>query len=303
MNALNLVTLVIALQCYTLTSYTPDLTKLFPENELRPIIIKNRATLSMVPQWIDDDTYKNAFYWYGLPESVRHLIDMPMSNEITYSDAIVYLTKFLEKDIHYLELGTSFGKNFLQVAHAVANSTLVGYDIENISPIMESILTNKTVLDEWSTPCILGEGPWNSTYHTLKKGNSSLSLYSQKTNNNTVLYLSGDVLDEQSWQRLQGRKFNLIFSDACHDPKALLYEYKMLEKYDLIDSNEFIFIWDDLGGAMTDAFMQIFDILRTKNQLQEYQGFVVQLRGWLGTHIHHHNIGIIMHTKTLPPIK
>ncbi len=266
--------------------YTPDPASLFPAAIMEPIIIKNRETLSAIPQWIDDNLYHNSFFWYGLPECVRHLVNKPIGNDITYSDAIVYLATLLKKDIRYLELGTSFGKNFIQVAHAISNSCLVGFDLEIISPVLEGFLVSKQQLDSWKT-----KEP------SLKTDPSSLTAYTQKTNNNTVLYLSGDIYDEKSWERLEGMKFNMLFSDASHYPDAILHEYCMLIKYDLIDPDEFIFIWDDLGGAMTTAFMNIFELLSKKYDLEPTDGFIIPLRGWLGVNEPHHNVGIILHSQ------
>jgi hypothetical protein len=269
------------------TPFILNLTELFPAQEMEAIIQKNRETLSMVPEWVEDATYQTAVYWYGLPESVRHLIDRPIGNDITYSDAMVHLTKKLKKKICYLELGTSFGKNFLQVAHAISHSTLVGFDFEKISPAMKRFLINDTEIATWNSLC----------KDSFKKDQPSLTRYNQITHENTVYYLNADLFDEGAWQRLHGMKFNMIFSDALHTPEALLNEYQMLTKYDLIDPDECIFVWDDLGGEMTKMFMCIFDMLGKKYQLSMEQGFVIPLRGWLGTHMHHHNVGIILHTQ------
>ena len=56
-------------------------------------------------------------------------------------------------------------------------------------------------------------------------------------NDNYIQYLCGDVFDENSWGKLRGQKFNIIFSDAFHSPKGLKFEYEMLKKYQLSNSN------------------------------------------------------------------
>lgn len=183
-----------------------------------------------------------------------------------------------------MEVGTSFGKNFLQVANACSKATLVGLDIENISPVLNSYLMNSQKINEWDT-----------VKNSLKKNKSSFTRYQQKTNDNTVFYLSGDVFDENSWKNLEGMKFNTIFSDAFHTPEALLHEYKMLEKYDLIDSEEFIIVFDDLGGDMTTSFFKIFNNLYEKYNLHFNQRFIIPLRGWLGVNEDNHQVGFIVH--------
>ena len=114
---------------------------------------------------------------------------------------------------------------------AYGKGQFTGFDIEEINPVLESQLQflNR---EEWSTPS-----------RSIKKGSSSMKSY--QFGNSTVRYMSADVWDENSWARLKGQKFNMVFSDALHTPKAILFEFEMLVKYDLLDS-QFIIFWDDL---------------------------------------------------------
>src|SRR5208283_5932960 len=81
--------------------------RMFPEGEIKPVIEANRATLRQVTQWITDDVYNQSLMQYGLPENRRHLIDTEIPDEITYTDAILYLSRFLKKRLTYLEIGVS----------------------------------------------------------------------------------------------------------------------------------------------------------------------------------------------------
>lgn len=272
----------------TTNSFTLDIAQLFPDHVIIPVIQKNRHVLSMVPTWVKDEDYASAFYWYGLPEHVRHLIDKPIGNEPTYSDVIVALKRFLKKPVSYLELGVSVGKNFYQIMNAATDSVLTGFDIENINPIFSSFLERKKIMGEFTTPT-----------DSLKKNNSSMTHYYYAPTNNVVRYLSADIFDNNAWRYLAGEKFNLIFSDAFHTPEGLLQEHAMLDKFDLLDHDEFIIVWDDLGGLMSDTFMKIFTMLQKKFHLPDSAKMMIDVRGWLGINEPYHRVGIIMNVKNV----
>ncbi len=253
--------------------------KRLPKDQISPIVAYNRNTLRKVSQWIDEDVYQKSLFQYGLPETVRHLIDNPLGDEITYSDAMLYLSQFLKKKIEYLEIGVSVGKNFFQVMNFLKGSSMTGFDIEEINPVLERFLT----LQEKSE--------WTTRSQSLKQSNSSLKQYEFSQNRNSVRYISGDVYDESCWQRLSGYKFNIIFSDALHSADALLYEWEMIKKYELLDADEFLMVWDDLGGEMERAFDQIWaDVAKTYG-LGSQDRLRVKLNGWIG--LKQHQVGFI----------
>ena len=74
-----------------------SINKLLKKKDITPVLQKNRENLSKVKCWIDDNVYKNSIYNYGLPPRVRHLIDLQVGNETTYSDLLVFLSQFLNK--------------------------------------------------------------------------------------------------------------------------------------------------------------------------------------------------------------
>jgi len=187
--------------------------------------------------------------------------------------------------IYTTELGVSVGKNFLQITNSLYNSLLVGFDIEEINPNLEEHFKKKSFVE------------WETSTRSIKKSNSSLTEYIDENNSNIVKYLSGDILDENSWQKLNGHKFNLIFSDALHDPNALLFEFKMIQKYKLLNNDEFIIMWDDLGGEMTISFMKIWFELKRKYNLRKKNMFMINLRGWLGVNEAYHTYGVIHFEK------
>ncbi len=256
--------------------------KIFPNNKIEPIVNFNRETLKKVNNWIDDEIYEKSIYQYGLPQHAKHLINLDIGKDISYSDAILYYSSFLKKDIKYLELGISVGKNFFQITNFLKNSNITGFDIEEINPILENFFHKSKRIK------------WETMKGSMKKTKSSLTTYSYPPNNNRITYVSGDVFDENSWKQLSGNKYNIIFSDAFHAPEALLHEFQMIKKYSLIDEDEFILIWDDLHGEMNSSFNQIWFDLSKKYDLKNNNKLRISLNGWLGQNEFVHEIGIIM---------
>lgn len=252
--------------------------RLLPPLAMVPIIEKNRLTLEKVPSWIDDATYENSVFGYGLPKHLRGVIDLEIGNELTYTDVLVYLCTTFRQPVRYLELGVSVGKNFVQMLYALTNCELVGFDIEDINPTIANRLTS------------VSSTLWDSPEQSLKSARSSFTQYRFNENNNIVSYISADIWDEQAWTLLEGKRFNVLFSDALHTPEALVHEYRMLEKYDLL-ADDFVMLWDDLNGSMQDAFREIvgrFDRLRP---LGRSESSILDLRGWLGIHEDRHPVG------------
>lgn len=252
----------------------------FTPEQITPVIRQNRAVLSSVPRWIDDSVYDHSIFQYGLPAALKLLIDKPLSSEVTYTDALCFLLTRLSKPVRYLELGVSVGKNFFQVANSLQNSSLTGFDIEEINPILEARFSDRTPISRWAT-----------METSTKKGESSLTSY--RLQSNEVRYLSGDIFDEGSWARLAGEKFNVIFSDAFHSPDALRFEYEMLKRYRLIADEQFIMMWDDLGGGMTREFFHIYDAMQLEHGLTSANLSLNAYRGWLGEYVAKHMIGMI----------
>ncbi len=248
--------------------------------EIAEVIQKNRESISIVNDWIDDNIYENSVFRYGLPENLKPLINKPIDNNITYTDIICFLQTNLTSKINYLELGVSVGKNFFQICRFLQNSRLTGFDLENINPTLEDHFSNKDLIAKWKT-----------FSNSLKQDESTFSKY--RYSSNDVYYLSGDIFDEESWKNLKGQKYNIIFSDAFHSPDALEFEFKMLLKYELIDTENFILIWDDLGGPMTKQFIKIYKSLSTKLSLNKNNLALNRYNGWLGNHECKHLIGII----------
>lgn len=253
--------------------------KIFPYSyeQIRDFIIENRETLSVIENWIDEKSFNDSIFNYGVPDFIKTEINKEINHEITYSDLISFISNSFFEKVNYLEIGVSLGKNFFQVVSNVNNlSQAFGFDIEEIYPILEQklIFHNKS--------------EWEPMIGSLKSTNSSLKEYT--FNNNLVNYISADVWDEASWKKLCGRQFNVIFSDALHTPEAILFEFEMIMKYNLL-ADRFVIIWDDLVGVMQKSFHKIIEKYNAKINLKD--AYLLNVNGWVGQYEEQHTIGII----------
>jgi len=263
--------------------YAKRASRVFEGLPLGDIHRANRESLSQIPHWIDDHTWKNSVFQYGLPESVRHLIDSDIGEATTYTDVILGLAGRLRKPVRYLEIGVSVGKTFFQISRYLKNADLVAFDIEEINPVLR---------DQFS---VASRTEWPTFAGSIKKAHSSLTTLAQDPDTNRVAYLSGDVFDEANWKRLaRNGPFNLIFSDALHTPEALLHEYEMLTKFDLLDQDQLVIAWDDLGGGMIQAYEQNCLRLKEARPGKPSSHFIVLLRGWLGENEPEHAVGFFV---------
>lgn len=245
---------------------------------LNEIIAENRQNLAEIKTWIDEAAMKNSCFKYGMPDTIRPFIDVPLSKKPSYSDYINYYSALIKEPINYLEVGVSVGKNFFQVLNHVQNAQLTGFEIEEINPPLKQQLH------------FHGVEYWKNKADSIKKNDASFSTFSYATNK--VNYLSADVFDENSWAKLAGQKFNIIFSDAFHDDTALFLEYEMIQKYDLL-ADKFLFFWDDLHGSMESAFVKITADMKGKYKLTNDNCFIFETTGWIGENEPPHPTGLI----------
>jgi hypothetical protein len=251
-----------------------------PEATLSGIVKENREALAKIPNWIDDGAFNASCFKYGVPDFIKDDINKPINSDTTYTDLMVYLSRKHLKALNYLEIGVSVGKNFFQLLEARKDGRFTGFDIEEINPILESKLNFETK-EEWDTP-----------KKSIKKVSSSWKTYS--FGQATVNYLSADVWDEKSWAKLAGQKFNLVFSDALHTPEAILFEFEMLVKYDLLDK-QFIIFWDDLVGKMQNSFYRIIRKYDKAYKIEDI--YLMNINGWIGQHEGPHTVGAISNFK------
>jgi len=236
----------------------------------------NRKTLASVDNWIDEEAFARSYFKYGVPDFLKAVINKPIGDTATYTDLMVHLAKHYFKQVNYLEIGVSVGKNFFQLLNALDNTRFSAFDIEEINPVLAKKLS-PGARTEWDTPAT-----------SIKKNRSSLSAFD--FGGSPVNYLSGDVWDANSWSKLEGNKFNLVFSDALHTPQAILFEFEMLVKYQLLD-DRFVIVWDDLVGKMKNSF---FKIIRKYDSIYQIKDiYLLEINGWVGENEGPHSVGII----------
>ena len=248
----------------------------FSADELAEPIRANRASLQSVDNWIDEKAFTRSYFQYGVPGFLKEVINKPIGNAPTYTDLMVLLARRYFQKVNYLEIGVSVGKNFFQLLNALDNTRFSAFDIEEINPVLAGKLA-PGARTEWDTPA-----------SSIKKNKSSLSTFDYR--GKKVDYLSGDVWDTNSWAKLEGNKFNLVFSDALHTPQAILFEFEMLVKYRLLD-DQFIIVWDDLVGKMKNSFFRIIRKYDTVYRIKDI--YLLEINGWVGENEGPHSVGII----------
>lgn len=248
----------------------------FTAEELNKAIKTNRNSLKIIDNWIDETAFKNSFFAYGVPDFIKAELNKEINGTETYSDYMLLIGNKHFKKVSYLEIGVSVGKNWFQMINGLHNAKFTGFDIEEINPVIEKKFVFKNVI-EWASPS-----------NSIKKNRSSLSRY--EYDSKEVNYVSADVWDINSWEKLRGNKFNIVFSDALHTPEAILFEFEMLVKFNLLDER-FVIVWDDLVGDMKNSF---FEIIRKYNKAYTIKEvYLLEMNGWVGEHEGVHSVGII----------
>lgn len=239
-------------------------------------IENNRRVLGKVDNWIDEKAFSESWFSYGVPNFIKTELNKEIDSTPTYTDFMGVLVDKHFNNLNYLEIGVSVGKNFFQMLHADVPGKFTAFDIESINPVLERQF-EKQQHNTWVTPA-----------SSIKKTDSSLTTY--KFHEKTIEYICADVWDETSWKKMQGSKFNLVFSDALHTPQAILFEFEMLVKYKLLD-DKFIIVWDDLVGKMKNSFFRIIKKYDSSFGIQDV--YFLNVNGWVGQHEPPHSVGLI----------
>ena len=221
------------------------------------VYTRNRQTLSGIRNWVTEEALKNSLWRYGVPvewsgsyhDSVDSTGLSDIESEITASDILAFAGRRLGDGVSYLEIGVSVGKNLIQIERQLKGASLVGLDVEKLNPVLRNQFKECIYVGEPSEPYEV---------KTLAGGKvkKQTTLQRLTSADNTFEYLSGDQFRADTWERLAGRKFNLIFSDGVHTPEALRSEFQFLVKHDLIDQKRCVVFWDDLHSpVMQSAFL------------------------------------------------
>lgn len=277
------------------------------------IVTSNRTILKSIPQWIRYEDWKSppSLFNYGVPPYIFPKLNLPISNEPNLTDLICYYALSLiqlEQDVSYLEIGVSVGKSFWQIHETCINFAktqnrkcqLHGLDIEKPNLVLANLLSTTYTANQ----CIEA-----MDHDFLERNANSLrkDLPNRKWSwgSDDVVYFEGDEFDRELWLNIKKDKrqstYNLIFSDACHLPSALLFEYEQITKLGLLDiTKPFAYIFDDLEndsskGHMWSSVKHIAkDLMKLSNDSQQKIQFKhLTLPGWIGEHEHLHNVAVI----------
>jgi hypothetical protein len=222
------------------------------------IYAKNRKTLKSVSDWISADSLERSLWRYGVPADwttdtnlgfVDRTTLAEIESEVTSADLLGFVARFCLQKLSYLEIGVSVGKTLLQVQIQASGAELVGVDVEEINPVLRK---------QFDTFEEIWRGERAYPVETLYKGivQKISTMHRLTSRNNVFDYLSADQFRDDTWARLAGKRFNLVFSDGVHTPEALRSELQFLIKHDLIDRERFIMCWDDLWDyGMQSAFL------------------------------------------------
>jgi hypothetical protein len=224
------------------------------------VYTRNRDCLQRAHKWVTEDTLAVSLWRYGVMEewlekanlgSINQTALVEIEKEITCADLLAFIARhYLQGSVCYLELGVSVGKNIWQVYNQTSGATLVGLDIEEINPALLAYFDK--VEETWRGDEVYPVKTF--TKGTVEKRTTSLRLTSGV---NVFEYISGDKFRSDTWAKLAGRRFNLIFSDAAHNPESLHSEINFLMQHNLIDTDKFFMLWDDLFDyGMQRAFEQ-----------------------------------------------
>jgi len=238
---------------------------------LTGIIDRNRSLLGAITTWIDKPALERSPVNYGVMDIHHSMIDQVPDPIMNLTDYLCYFASSI-RDLSYLEIGVSVGRNLWQVLHTCHGARLTGLDMDILYPVVRSKLQQISV----------------------QVGPPQIECFRHDDTNNAVRVVSGDEFDENVWNALKGTKFNLIFSDAMHTPEAILYEWSMLKKLDLIDPNGFTMVWDDLNNqGMRRAFETICQDACARLNITPNQCAVIHVPGWVGRYEPPHGVGVI----------
>ena len=237
--------------------------------DFQEIIYKNRTIINSEKIFLTKEDYD--VNTYGIPGHIFSKIDKKINNFPTYTDLFLFFSSYLSEKINYLEIGVSVLKNFVQLNANFESANLIAYDINPIAPSSKELFNNNEML----------------------KSNSKIFYGSNKVNNNELIYFKGSVLDADDAELFNSEikyKCNFIFSDALHEPDAVMKEYQNIIKDNLDD--EFILYFDDLDFEGLNLTVQnIFNDLKTSRDKIYFTTFYVN--GWIGQHEKLHKNGVI----------
>lgn len=267
-------------------------------NALPEITMQTRQSLGIMgPEgWIDQQVWSAAYYNYGLPHYVFHLMNSFVGAKPIQADIVSLMAAQVGSPVRYLEIGVSVGKTFWVQANQITNGVMIGLDIEYINPRLKALFAPEAVVETWVTQDLSPTSNPGGTYASLRAGAINQVTKYAGPNNNQIMYIAADEFDRKAWQALSNIKLaiNLVLSDAMHNAEALLYEWDMLTEFSVLNHTDFIMIWDDLNAEfMEEAWHQI--VLKAQLQWAPMPLYskLFMVGGWIGQHEHLHKTGVL----------
>ena len=224
--------------------------------ELFKIITKNRHYLKTINKFLPEVHYSQNDY--GVQRRIYNNLEKEIVRVPTYSDFLIFLiNKLFKKNINYLEIGVSVLKNYLQINNGISDSNIVGFDINEINPNFKNL--NKI-----------------------------------QKNNNNLMYFKGSVLnkdDAKIFNDFFVEEFDLIFSDALHEPEAIRSEFELIIKDNL--KQKFLIYYDDLDFAGIEEELEKIRKDLENHIDQKINFYTLKIYGWIGQNEKLHKNGIL----------
>ena len=230
------------------------------------IVVKNRIKLFKLGKFIDIDEINKSDDMYGVWKNVNNLNKF-LGFRLTNIDLIQFLSTLLSQKVVYTEIGVSVLKNFYLMANFLNKSKLYAFDINDIYKPMEK---------------------------KLKFINKSGIKTKYLLDSNEIIYFKGNVFSSDdliSFSDEFKKKTNLIYSDADHTEKGLMFEYEYF--YKLVLDEEFILYFDDINSKTMPGFLKILEKIRTERPSSNISGYTFWINGWMGKNENQHRNGII----------
>lgn len=259
-------------------------------------------TRASVTSWVARSDWLSppSLFNYGLPDSVSHLINndvgpLPIGHDLLsfLGSQLLSVARAREprlqppRRLHYFEVGVSVGKCLFTQLEFFGPSVLVfAYDLEDINPSFARMLAP-------GAPAVLD----SFTEERLKPGQSSIRRQPGMERTDTIkkfvspaggelLYLAADEFNSAGWAHLrrQNITFDLLYSDAFHDPSALIFEAEQLLSHGLINLQSFAIVWDDCSASTMEdkAVCPMLQRMRGIPGIPPLFNMNVMIHGWVG---------------------
>ena len=230
------------------------------------IVATNRLKLFKLGKFVDINEVNKSDDMYGVWKNVNNLNKF-LGFRLTNIDLIQFLSTLLSQKVIYTEIGVSVLKNFYLMANFLNKSELYAFDINDIYKPMEE---------------------------KFKFVNKSGIKKNYVLDNNEIIYFKGDVFSSDDLKAFSDEfkgKTNLIYSDADHTEKGLMFEYEYF--YKLVLDEEFILYFDDVNSKTMPGFLKILEKIRTERPSSSINGYTFWINGWMGKNKNQHRNGII----------